>query len=179
MRLGSAEDPWPPSRSRSAADNPLAEGLERSPTPPTALVIFGATGDLSQRKLLPALYNLAHEGGLPERFELVGVSRSALSDEEFRDLARAAITTRSRRTPDPDVPAGLLERVSYVTTSFDDAEGYGRLAERLDALDAGAGLAFNRVFYLSTAPGFFEPIVEALGAQGLDDRPEADVRVVI
>jgi len=165
--------------SPEALENPLAEGLERSPTPPTALVIFGATGDLSQRKLLPALYNLAHEGGLPERFELVGVSRSALSDEEFRDLARTAITTRSRRTPDSDVLAGLLERVSYVTTSFDDAEGYGRLAERLDALDAGAGLAFNRVFYLSTAPGFFEPIVEALGAQGLDDRPAADVRVVI
>ena len=164
---------------RPAPENPLAAGLERPPLPPTSLVIFGATGDLAQRKLLPALYNLAHEGGLPERFELVGVSRSVLSDEEFRSLAGEAVRARSRRPPDPDVLAALLERVSYVATSFDEAEGYGRLSERLDALDAAAGLAFNRVFYLSTAPAFFEPIVSALGARGLDARPDADVRVVI
>ncbi len=164
---------------RTISENPLAEGLERQPIAPTALVIFGATGDLAQRKLLPALYNLAHEGGLPERFELIGVSRSTLSDEEFRSLVGKAIETRSRRAPDPDVLAGLLERVSYVAATFDDAEGYERLVERLDALDAGAGLAFNRVFYLSTAPAYFEPIVEALGAHGLGRRPEAEVRVVI
>ncbi|MEA2194469.1 MAG: glucose-6-phosphate 1-dehydrogenase, partial [Solirubrobacteraceae bacterium] len=69
-------------------DNPLIDGLERLPVHPTALVIFGATGDLARRKLLPALYNLAHEGALPEHFNLVGVSRGELSDEAFRDFAR-------------------------------------------------------------------------------------------
>ena len=77
--------------------NPLTLGLERLPVPPTALVIFGATGDLAHRKLLPALYNLAHEGALPERFSLIGVSRSEMPDDEFRDTAREAITQFSRR----------------------------------------------------------------------------------
>ena len=65
--------------------NPLVEGLERLPVHPTTLVIFGGTGDLAQRKLLPAIYNLAHEGALPERFNLIGVSRGEMSDDEFRE----------------------------------------------------------------------------------------------
>jgi glucose-6-phosphate 1-dehydrogenase len=63
------------------AENPLVEGLERLPVHPTSLVIFGATGDLANRKLLPAIYNLAHDGALPERFDLVGSSRTEMSDE--------------------------------------------------------------------------------------------------
>ena len=78
-------------------ENPLVEGLERLPVRPTTLVIFGATGDLTRRKLLPALYNLAHEGALPERFNLIGSSRSQLSDDEFRESAREAIRQFSRR----------------------------------------------------------------------------------
>ena len=73
------------------AENPLTEGLERLPVHPTSLVIFGGTGDLARRKLLPALYNLAADGALPERFHLVGVSRSELPDEEFRTQAAAAV----------------------------------------------------------------------------------------
>src|SRR5947209_11133495 len=91
------------------AENPLVDGLERLPVRPTALVIFGATGDLAHRKLLPALYNLAHEGALPERFELIGVARRSQSDEDFRRLATESIERFSRRKPDPDVLAGLLE----------------------------------------------------------------------
>ena len=72
----------------AAAENPLVEGLERLPVPATTLVIFGATGDLARRKLLPALYNLAHEGALPERFNLVGISRSAKEHREYREQAR-------------------------------------------------------------------------------------------
>src|ERR687893_2506963 len=98
--------------------NPLVEGLERLPVPPTTLTIFGATGDLAQRKLLPAIYNLAHEGALPERFHLVGVSRSEHSDDEFRDLAADAIRRFSRRTPDDAVLTRLLADVRYVTGSF-------------------------------------------------------------
>src|SRR3954447_24054877 len=72
-------------------ENPLVEGLERLPVHPTALVIFGATGDLGHRKLLPALYNLAHEGSLPEHFELIGVARPDQPHEDFRRIAREAV----------------------------------------------------------------------------------------
>src|SRR6266566_3361938 len=75
----------------SASPNPLTAGLERLPVAPTTLVIFGATGDLARRKLLPALYNLAHEGALPERFHLVGVSRSEMAHEEYQATARQSI----------------------------------------------------------------------------------------
>src|SRR5205085_10368325 len=95
-------------------DNPLTAGLERLPVPHTALVIFGGTGDLAQRKLLPALYNLAHEGQLPERFALIGVSRGESTDEEFRALAKESITEYSRRETDADVLDALLERMRYI-----------------------------------------------------------------
>ena len=76
----------------TSTENPLVEGLERLPVHPTTLVIFGASGDLSKRKLLPAIYNLAHEGALPERFNLIGNSRSEMTDDEFRKLARDSIS---------------------------------------------------------------------------------------
>src|SRR5437763_14569624 len=97
-----------------SSENPLVEGLERLPVHPTSLVIFGGTGDLAHRKLLPAIYNLAHEGALPERFELIGVARRDQPDEDFRAVARESIERFSRRKPDPDVLPGLLEDVRYV-----------------------------------------------------------------
>jgi glucose-6-phosphate 1-dehydrogenase len=160
-------------------ENPLVEGLERAPVHPTTTVIFGATGDLSKRKLLPALYNLAHEGALPERFNLIGVSRGEMSDESFREVARESIESFSRTEPDAKVLDALLERMQYVTGSFDDPSMYERLRSCADALDEGAGFTFNRLFYLSTAPGFFPVIAESLGAQGLDTVEGADVRIVI
>ena len=90
-------------------ENPLTAGLERLPVAPTSLVIFGATGDLARRKLLPALYNLAHDGALPGRFHLVGVSRKEKAHEDFRAECEEAIRRFSRRQPDEDVlrePAG-------------------------------------------------------------------------
>src|SRR5438270_11069677 len=87
-------------------ENPLVEGLERLPVHPTSLVIFGATGDLAHRKLLPALYNLAHEGALPERFELIGVARREQAHEDFAEVVRESIERFSRQKPDPDVLAG-------------------------------------------------------------------------
>ena len=87
-------------------ENPLIEGLERLPVRPTSLVIFGATGDLAHRKLLPALYNLAHEGALPERFELIGVARREQAHEDFAEVVREAIERFSRQKPDPDVLDG-------------------------------------------------------------------------
>src|SRR6476659_9051905 len=95
-------------------ENPLVEGLERLPVHPTALVIFGATGDLAHRKLLPALYNLAHEGALPARFELIGVARREKPDDEFREMAKQSIERYSRHRPDPAVLEGLLRDMRYV-----------------------------------------------------------------
>ena len=159
--------------------NPLTGGLERLPIHPTTLTIFGATGDLAKRKLLPALYNLAHEGALPERFNLIGSSRGELSHDEFRAIAKESIEQFSRREPDADVLDALLGHVRYVTGSFDDDKAYDRLKEVNAAFDEEAGIVFNRAFYLSTSPAFFPVIVGKLGEHGLDRNEGSDVRVVI
>jgi glucose-6-phosphate 1-dehydrogenase len=166
-------------RLAEAPENPLVEGLERLPVHPTTLVIFGATGDLARRKLLPAIYNLAHEGGLPERFNLIGSSRSDLPDEEFARQATEAIRQFSRREPDPKVLQALLENVRYVSGSFDDESVYDRLVEALGAFDEQAGQPLNRCFYLSTAPEFFPVIIERLGSHDLNHHKGCDVRAVI
>ena len=163
----------------TAEPNPLSAGLERQPVHPTVLVIFGATGDLARRKLLPAVYNLAHEGALPERFDLVGVSRGELDDAAFRQLAVESIERFSRRPPDPDVLARLLDDVRYVQGAFDDPGGYERLAQTLGDLTDRSGIALNRCFYLSTAPSFFPVIVEHLGEAGLQRTEGAEVKVII
>jgi glucose-6-phosphate 1-dehydrogenase len=160
-------------------ENPLVEGLERLPVHPTTLVIFGGTGDLAHRKLLPAIYNLAHEGGLPEGFNLIGVSRSEMSDDEYRSVARDSIKEYSRRPPDEQVLEKLLERVRYVAGTFDEDSVFDRLKDQLAQFDEEAGSAFNRIFYLSTAPNFFAQIVQKLGDHGLHKHSDADVRVVI
>ncbi len=162
-----------------APENPLVEGLERLPVAPTTLVIFGATGDLARRKLLPAIYNLAHEGALPERFHLVGVSRQEKAHEDYRAECEQAIRSFSRRPPDDDVLAGLLADVRYVPGTFDDDAVYGELGQVLDGFEQHAGERLNRAFYLSTAPAFFPVIVEALGRQGLARHEDAQVRVII
>ena len=163
----------------TVAENPLVEGLERLPVHPTTLVIFGGTGDLAKRKLLPAIYNLAHEGALPERFNLIGVSRSEMPDDDYRELARQSITQFSRREADPQVLESLLGRIRYVGGTFDDPSVYERLETAAVEYDEEAGIPFNRVFYLSTAPAFFPVIVGQLGERGLDRREDAEVRVVI
>jgi len=160
-------------------ENPLVEGLERLPVHPTTLVIFGATGDLANRKLLPAVYNLAHEGALPERFQLVGISRSEMSHDEFRTMAKEAITQFSRRAADADVLDALLTDVRYLPGTFNDEDVYGRLTETLDCYDQEAGRPQNRCFYLSTAPSFFPVIVERLGHHQLARHKGAEVRIVI
>jgi glucose-6-phosphate 1-dehydrogenase len=159
--------------------NPLTEGLERLPVHPTTLVIFGGTGDLTHRKLLPAVYNLAHEGALPERFNLIAVSRSDIPHDDYRAMARESITQSSRRQPDEQVLGKLLERVRYVPGTFDDDSVYEQLDGELGQFDEEAGIPFNRVFYLATAPAFFPVIVGKLGAHDLERHEGSDVRVVI
>ncbi len=160
-------------------DNPLIEGLERLPVRPTALVIFGATGDLAHRKLLPALYNLAHEGALPERFEMVGVARRDQAHDDFREMARESIERFSRRSPDAKVLTGLIDDMRYVPGAFDDDEVYAQLHKVLREFDKRAGQDLNHIFYLSTAPQFFPVIAGKLGAAGLNRARDADTRIVI
>ncbi len=161
------------------SENPLTAGLERLPVAPTTLVIFGATGDLARRKLLPALYNLAHEGALPERFHLIGVARKEKAHEDYRTECEEAIRRFSRRTPDENVLAGLLENVRYVPGTFDDDTVYAKLGNELDDFEQQAGEPLNRAFYLSTSPTFFPVIVEELGSSELNRHDDAEVRVII
>ncbi len=160
-------------------ENPLVAGLERLPVAPTTLVIFGATGDLAKRKLLPALYNLAHEGALPERFHLVGVSRKQKENEDYRAECEEAIRRFSRRTPNDDVLKGFLENARYVSGEFDEESAYAELEQVLDEFERDADEKLNRAFYLSTAPNFFPVIVHKLGERGLAQHEGAEVRVII
>src|SRR3954452_15265265 len=137
------------------AENPLVEGLERLPVHPTTLVIFGASGDLAKRKLLPAIYNLAHEGALPERFNLIGCARSEWSDDEFREVAKEAIQKFSRRKPDDTVLDSLLSRARYVPGNFDDPDLFAKVGEIAEDEDRQGCIVFHRNFYLSAGPQFF------------------------
>jgi glucose-6-phosphate 1-dehydrogenase len=129
--------------------------------------------------LLPALYNLAHDGALPERFHLVGVARREQEHEDYRAECEAAIRAFSRRAPDEDVLAGLLDNVRYVPGVFDDPTVYAELGRTLDAFDELAGERLSRAFYLSTAPDFFPVIVGQLGGSGLSRRTGVEVRVIV
>jgi glucose-6-phosphate 1-dehydrogenase len=160
-------------------ENPLSEGLERLPVHPTTLVIFGGTGDLARRKLLPAIYNLAHEGALPERFNLIGVSRSELPDEEFATQTRDAVKEFSRREADEDVLEKLIDGVRYISGSFDQEDLYPRIKEAIEGFDKEAGAPMNRAFYLSTAPEFFPVIIEKLGENDMATHDKAEVRAII
>jgi glucose-6-phosphate 1-dehydrogenase len=164
---------------QDTAANPLVEGLERLPVHPTTLVIFGATGDLARRKLLPGIYNLAHEGALPERFNLIGVSRGDESDDGFREMARDSIKQFSRREADPKVLESLVSRMRYVAGSFDEDDMYERLGGVATEFDEEAGQQFNRLYYLSVAPSFFPLIAEKLGQHGLANCEGGETRMII
>jgi glucose-6-phosphate 1-dehydrogenase len=134
--------------------------------PPCAMVIFGASGDLAKRKLLPAIYELAREKLLPEKFALVGYARSAMTDEQFRAEFHQAIEKFARTKPiDPAVLARLESAVYYHTGEYGSADAHAALAKKLEEIDGKHGTAGNRLFYLSTPPETFEPIIDNLGGR--------------
>jgi len=138
--------------------------------PPSVLVLFGASGDLARRKLMPGLSNLARHKRLPDEFAVVGVGRSELDDEAFRRHVAAAAS----------LPPRLLEQFRFVRGGYDDPQTYQALSDLLAELDAGAGTAGNRLFYLSTPPQAFPPIVSGLTGAGLNRAPEGGfARVLI
>lgn len=133
-----------------------------------ALVIFGASGDLTKRKLLPALYALAHDGLLPERFAVVGFARREKSHEAFREEMRTAVEEFSRlRPPKPEIWDRLAQGLYYVSAAFEDAAGYERLRDLLAEVDRRHETGGNRVYYLATPPSAYAAIVTRLGAAGL------------
>jgi hypothetical protein len=145
-------------------ENPLLEGLRLRRTPePCVLVIFGASGDLTRRKLLPALYALAYRDLLPERFAVVGVARSEETDDDFRARMREAVDEFARDPVRDDVWEKLASGMRYVTTDFSQETGFDRLAEVLSQIDAERGTGGNRVYYLAIPPRAFEPVVRGLG----------------
>jgi glucose-6-phosphate 1-dehydrogenase len=162
--------------------NPLREGLtvERMPEPNT-VVIFGASGDLTKRKLVPALYNLELEGLLPNAFAVVGFARRPIPDEEFRQQMLDGINAFSRSKPaQPEVWEAFGPKLCYCPGNFDDPQAYQNLAALLDQLDHERGASGNRLFYLATAPDSFPVIIEQLGAAGLNRSPSGGwVRVII
>ncbi len=148
------------------AENPLLEGLALRRRPePCALVIFGASGDLTRRKLIPALYALAVRRLLPERLAIVGVARTERDDAGYREEMRSAVERYARDPFRQDVWDELAASLHYVATDFADAGGEDVLHARLAELDEQRRLGGNRVFYLAVPPAAFPTIVEALGAR--------------
>ena len=156
-----------------AQPNPLREGLveERIPEP-AVMVIFGASGDLARRKLLPALYSLTRDRLLPSRFAVLGFGRHALEEDAFREEMRRGCEEFARRRPlDAAVWGAFARNVFYQQGAYDDPAAFQRLKLRLDEIDHALGLPGNRVFYLSTPPSAFAPVIRSLGQAELAPRP--------
>ncbi|HEY6052662.1 MAG TPA: glucose-6-phosphate dehydrogenase, partial [Gaiellaceae bacterium] len=146
-------------------ENPLLDGLHLRRTPdPCVLTIFGASGDLTRRKILPALYALAYRGLLPEKFGVVGVARTPESDEDFRKRMRDAVEEFARDEFDDKTWAKLADGMRYVTTDFSQESGFDDLARVLGEFDEQRGTAGNRVYYLAIPPSAFEAVVRGVGA---------------
>jgi glucose-6-phosphate 1-dehydrogenase len=144
--------------------NPLREGLRLPRTPdPCALVIFGASGDLTRRKLFPAVYSLAVRNLLPEQFAIVGVARTHETDAQFRNRMKEAVREFGRDKLNEKVWRRLAEGMRYVATDFSSEGGEDRLVDLLSKLDGERGTAGNRVFYFAVPPRAIAVLVDRLG----------------
>ncbi|MFN5804511.1 MAG: glucose-6-phosphate dehydrogenase [Opitutia bacterium] len=151
--------------------HPFLSGLSKHRgAQPTCVVIFGASGDLAARKLLPALYNLAVDSLLPADFHLVGFGRKPVPDAEFRAQSAKDIARFSRREFRPDIWKRVEDHSSYVAGGYDDPAAYEALKRRIADAEKAAGRPLQLVFYVSTPPTVFEAILENLGRSGLAAR---------
>ncbi len=148
--------------------HPFLEGLSKHRgAVPTVMVIFGASGDLTARKLVPAIFNLALDNLLPGDFHLIGYGRKPIEDEDFRASMDAAVEKFSRRPLDGGIWGRVRSHMAYHAGGYDDPGAFAALAERIDKLEASLGREVQRLFYISTPPGVFEPIIANLGSSGL------------
>ena len=152
---------------------------ESRPAPPCAMVIFGATGDLTKRKLVPALYNLAADGLLPEEFAIVGVGRTPLSGEEPREQMRENLRRFATVEVDEARVEWLAQRLYYVAVDPGDPETFSRLSETLAKVDEELGTSGNYLFYLAVPPSVFAEHIHGLGAAGLAREEDGHWRRVI
>jgi glucose-6-phosphate 1-dehydrogenase len=138
---------------------------------PLVQVLFGATGDLSGRKILPALFALWKGKFLPDKFAILGVAIEKLSDDQFRDLARKAITEHGRLKPESDDEwKQFATLLSYQSVDFSNAESFVALGKRITGIESQRQLPGNRLFYLAIAPSFFATVINQLSAHGLIHR---------
>ena len=171
----------PKAEAGADGQNPFRAMMRRSRAPePATMVIFGATGDLAQRKLLPAIFGLWQDGLLGSAFNIVGVGRQELTDEQFKDFAINALKT-SKETD--AIKEGSLEKfrelLYYEGGDFSGDDIYRRVGEELDRAEEAHGGRKNALFYLSVPPSLFEPISNGLGRLGLNDQSEGWRRIVI
>jgi glucose-6-phosphate 1-dehydrogenase len=168
--------------STTTNDNPLRQGirLERTAEPCT-VIIFGASGDLTKRKLVPALYRLTQQRLLPAEFAIMGFARSPMGDDEFREKMKDAVVTYGEaKSVDESVWQSFAQGIFYIAGDINDPTCYQKMSERLDQIDAERGTAGNRVFYLSTSPTLYSEAIEQLGAAGLAKaKPGSWVRIII
>ena len=161
--------------SAGSGPNPLLDGLRIEATPePTTLVIFGASGDLTRRKLLPALYQLSRAQRLPARFAVIGVARSAMTDDEFRQQFHDSLAEFAGVKARDDVSAALAADLSYIQGEMDDPALYARLATKLKE-----GAAEGVLFYLAIPPAVYAAVIEHLGAAGLTDAAAGSRRIIV
>jgi glucose-6-phosphate 1-dehydrogenase len=150
--------------------NPLLDGLRIEPAPgPSALVIFGASGDLTRRKLLPALFQLARERRLPPRFSVIGVAKTAMDDDAFREVARASLKEFAGVEAADPVAESFAAHLHYLTGDLGDAALYERLKEQLADVADGGGI----LFYLAIPPTLAPEVAEHLGRAGLANEESA------
>jgi glucose-6-phosphate 1-dehydrogenase len=151
--------------------HPFLQGLSKHRgVPPTVIVIFGASGDLTARKLMPAIYNLGVDGLLPADFHLIGFGRKAIADDAFRTVIAEDLRKFSRRGLDDSYWSGIASKITYHVGEYDAIESYSMLAAKIDAIEKQVGRQVQILFYISTPPTVFRPILEHLGASGLAER---------
>src|SRR6185369_11393289 len=136
--------------------------------PPCCVVIFGATGDLTRRKLLPALFRLVQQRLVPSEFAILGTARQPLNDDEFRELMKAAVTEfGDEEALDENAWQSFAKRIFYIGGDFNDAALFQQLKTKLEELDKEFDTAGNRIFYLATAPDYFAVVAKQLGDAGI------------
>jgi glucose-6-phosphate 1-dehydrogenase len=148
--------------------HPFLKGLSKHRgAPPTVVVIFGASGDLTARKLVPAIFNLGVDNLLPGEFHLIGFGRKPIEDEKFREIMDEAIGEHSRRPLNKEIWERVRQHMTYHSGGYDDAEAFVSLAKKIDKIEADLGRDVQRLFYVSTPPSVFEPIIKNLGSSGM------------
>src|SRR5579863_7683979 len=151
------------------------------PNDPCAIVMFGASGDLARRKLLPALYDLALHSCLAPRFQLLGFARTELNDDAFRKTASEFLSKMEQGAESGGKRQGFLDHLHYFQGDYDNPESYKKLEQELESLDKQGQLGGNRLFYLATPPEVYAHVIEQLGRAGLAKPKNADAwtRIII